>query len=146
MTRVLVLHGPNLNLTGKREPEVYGRDTLDDIDGSLRQRAREWSAELRIVQSNHEGVLIDALHQAMGWADGALFNPGAFTHYSYALRDAVAAVGYPVVEVHLSLPAAREDFRRTSVIAPVCRGQIAGFGPLSYELALEALRRLVGPR
>lgn len=146
MTRVLVLHGPNLNLTGRREPEVYGRVTLDEIDAALRQLAQERGAELRIVQSNQEGVLIDALHEAMGWADGALFNPGAFTHYSYALRDAVAAVGYPVIEIHLSLPAAREEFRRTSVIAPVCRGQIAGFGPLSYRLGLEALVQLVASR
>jgi 3-dehydroquinate dehydratase-2 len=146
VTRVLVLHGPNLNLTGRREPEVYGRVTLDEIDAALRQLAQERGAELRIVQSNQEGVLIDALHEAMGWADGALFNPGAFTHYSYALRDAVAAVGYPVIEIHLSLPAAREEFRRTSVIAPVCRGQIAGFGPLSYRLGLEALVQLVASR
>jgi 3-dehydroquinate dehydratase-2 len=146
VTRVLVLHGPNLNLTGRREPEVYGRVTLDEIDAALRQLAQERGAELRIVQSNQEGVLIDALHEAMGWADGALFNPGAFTHYSYALRDAVAAVGYPVIEIHLSLPAAREEFRRTSVIAPVCRGQIAGFGPLSYRLGLEALVQLVAGR
>lgn len=146
MTRVLVLHGPNLNLTGRREPEVYGRVTLDEIDAALRQLAQERGAELRIVQSNQEGVLIDALHEAMGWADGALFNPGAFTHYSYALRDAVAAVGYPIIEIHLSLPAAREEFRRTSVIAPVCRGQIAGFGPLSYRLGLEALVQLVAGR
>jgi 3-dehydroquinate dehydratase-2 len=146
VTRVLVLHGPNLNLTGRREPEVYGRVTLDEIDAALRQLAQERGAELRIVQSNQEGVLIDALHEAMGWADGALFNPGAFTHYSYALRDAVAAVGYPIIEIHLSLPAAREEFRRTSVIAPVCRGQIAGFGPLSYRLGLEALVQLVASR
>ena len=144
MTRVLVLHGPNLNLTGRREPEVYGRATLEEIDAELTRRAAERGAELRIVQSNHEGALLDALHLAMGWADGAMINPGALTHYSYALRDAVAAVGYPVVEVHLSLPAAREPFRHESVIAPACRAQIAGLGGFSYLLALDAVLHLLG--
>jgi len=139
MTSILVLHGPNLNLTGHREPETYGRTTLAEIDERLRARAAERDVKTRSFQSNHEGALIDTLHEARGWAAGALFNPGAFTHYSYALRDAVAAVGYPVIEVHLSLPAAREPFRRLSVVAPVCRGQVAGFGPYSYLCALDAL-------
>jgi 3-dehydroquinate dehydratase II len=142
MIRALVLHGPNLNLTGRREPDVYGTTSLGDINARLESMASGLDMELRIVQSNHEGALIDALHDALGWADGCVFNPGAFTHYSYALRDAVAAVGYPVIEVHMTLTAAREEFRRTSVIARVCRGQIAGFGPVSYELGLEAIARL----
>lgn len=139
MTRVLVLHGPNLNLTGRREPEIYGRQTLADVDDAIRGFAAEHDCEVRIVQSNHEGALIDALHNAIDWAGGAVINPGAFTHYSYAIRDAVAAVPYPVVEVHMSAVAARERFRSRSVIAPVCVGQISGFGPLSYLLGIEAL-------
>lgn len=139
MTNILVLHGPNLNLTGVREPHLYGSVSLTEINARLTALAGAQGGELRIVQSNHEGALIDALQEAMGWAAGAIFNPGAFTHYSYALRDAVTAVGYPVIEVHMSLPAARERFRHRSVIAPVCKGQIAGFGWQSYALALEAL-------
>ena len=143
MPSVLLLHGPNLNLTGTREPHIYGRITLAEIDERLHRLARARNAEVRSVQSNHEGALIDALHEAREWADGALINPGALTHYGYGLRDAVAAVGYPVVEVHMSLPAAREEFRHISVIAPVCRGQIAGFGWYSYALGLEALLHLL---
>jgi 3-dehydroquinate dehydratase II len=143
MVRILVVHGPNLNLTGVREPEVYGTTTLAEIDTDLQRRAEARGAEIRPIQSNHEGVVIDALHDAWHWADGAIMNPGAWTHYSYALRDAVAAVPYPVIEVHLSLPAAREPFRHTSVVAPVCRGQVAGFGIWSYVLALEGLLLLL---
>ncbi len=146
MTRVLVLHGPNLNLTGVREPEVYGRTTLAEIDRRLVEAGAAGGAEVRAYQSNHEGALIDALHEARDWADGALFNPGALTHYSYALRDAVAAVLYPVVEIHMSLPAAREPFRRRSVIAPACAGQIAGFGVRSYLLGLDAILGLIEGR
>ncbi len=139
MTRILVLHGPNLNLLGTREPGVYGRHTLEDINQALTNYVAGKSVELRFQQSNHEGDLLDAMHVARNWADGILLNPGAFTHYSYALRDAVTAVALPTVEVHLSNIHAREAFRHNSVIAAVCLGQISGFGWRSYLLGLQAL-------
>ena len=137
--RVLVLHGPNLNLLGKREPGVYGHRSLSEIDAALTKEATKQRVELRIVQSNHEGDLIDAIHAAIDRADGILINAGAFTHTSVALRDALAGANLPAVEVHLSNIYAREEFRHRSLIAPVCVGQISGFGWRSYLLGLTAL-------
>jgi len=139
MIRIQVVHGPNLNLLGQREPDVYGRLTLHEIDEKLRAHASEVGVELRSLQSNDEGAIVDAVHQAIGWADGLVLNPGAYSHYSYAIRDAIAATGLPAVEVHLSNIFAREPFRHRSVVAPVCVGQITGFGWQSYRLAVDAL-------
>lgn len=146
MARVLVLHGPNLNLLGVREPHVYGTVTLAEIDRQLVERGQQLGLAVLTFQSNHEGALIDRIHAARTEVDALILNPGALTHYSYALRDALAAVGLPAVEVHLSNIHGREPFRQHSVTAPVCRGVIAGFGPLSYLLALEAVAALVGAR
>ena len=143
MAKILVLNGPNLNLLGKREPEIYGAATLADINEVLRERAAKSGAAIEFFQSNHEGALVDAVQNAEGSADFILLNAAAFTHYSIALRDAIAAVSVPVIEIHLSNIHRREEFRHTSVIAPVVMGQVAGFGAESYLGALEiALMKL----
>jgi 3-dehydroquinate dehydratase-2 len=143
LPKVYVLNGPNLNLLGLREPEIYGADTLDDIAGRLEDQARSLGLAIDLRQSNHEGHLIDWLHEAQ--AEGAravILNPGGYTHTSVALHDAVKAIDVPVIEVHLSNPQARESFRRRSLVAPVAKGTIAGFGALGYALALDAAARL----
>lgn len=137
--KILVLHGPNLNLLGMRELEVYGSMTLAEINSKLIDQGREIGAEITCQQSNHEGALIDALQDARDWADGVVFNPGGYTHTSVALRDAVAAIGIPVIEVHLSNVYAREEFRRKSLLSAVCKGIVVGFGWKSYLLGLRSL-------
>jgi len=145
MPNVLVLHGPNLNLLGRRKPEVYGRMTLGEINRRLEERAAELGLALRVVQSNHEGELIDALQGVADWADAVLINPGGLTHTSVALRDAIEAVAKPTVEVHLSNVYAREPFRQVSLVSPVCVGHVVGFGWRSYLLGLEAVAGLLSP-
>ena len=141
--KILILHGPNLNLLGSREPDVYGRMTLTQIDEQLVTLGRELGVEAHSMQTNHEGALIDALQDARNWANGVVFNPGGYSHTSVALRDAIAAIGIPVVEVHLSNVYAREEFRHKSLISAVCKGKIAGFGWRSYTLGLRALVDLI---
>ncbi len=137
--KILLLHGPNLNLLGTREPEVYGSMTLNDINEKIIVLGKELGAEVICLQSNHEGALIDALHDARTWASGVVFNPGGYTHTSVALRDAISAIVIPVIEVHLSNVYAREEFRHTSFVSAVCKGKVSGFGWRSYELGLRGL-------
>jgi 3-dehydroquinate dehydratase II len=139
MTKILLIHGPNLNLLGKREPQIYGTAGLDEINERMKRVAEEDGAELRVFQSNSEGALIGAIHDASNWADGIVINPGAYGHYSYAMRDALAAVGLPTIEVHLSNIYAREEFRHRSVISAVVVGSICGLGWRSYLCALQSL-------
>lgn len=141
---VLVLHGANLNLLGTRQPDVYGTQTLDDLNGVIKAAAKELGIEVRCEQHNGEGQIIDVLHAARGRYDGVVLNPGAYAHYSYAIADAIAGIEIPVVEVHLSNVAAREDFRRGSVTAAACIGTISGLGASSYALALRALKGVLG--
>ena len=141
--KALLINGPNLNLLGIREPGVYGTDSLENIETEMKREASKLGIELDCFQSNHEGDLIDALHNAMTTSNGVILNAGALTHYSYALRDAISAIKIPVIEVHMSNIHAREEFRHTSVIAPVCAGSIAGFGKNSYFLALKALNDII---
>ncbi len=141
--KIVVIHGPNLNLLGLREPDIYGADTFDDTNRKIRDHAKRIGVEVRISQSNHEGEIIDAIQDAVNWADAIVINPGAYTHYSYAIADAIRGVRLPAVEVHISNIHAREEFRSHSVIAPATVGQIAGFGTASYLLGLDAARAIV---
>ena len=143
MTRVLVIHGPNLNLLGEREPEIYGADRLSDINNSLTAMAPELGLELEFMQSNHEGEIVEAIQQARSRVDAILINPGAFTHTSIAIRDAFLAAGVPFVEVHLSNIHAREPFRQRSMLSDIARGTIMGFGPESYRLGLSAIAAVI---
>jgi 3-dehydroquinate dehydratase II len=140
--KVLVLNGPNLNFLGIREKGIYGLNTLEEIERSLVHKAEELGVELEFYQSNHEGALIDRIHAGHKQFQCILFNPGAYTHYSIAIRDAIKSVEIPTIEIHLSNIHSREEFRKNSVIAPVCQGQISGFGPLGYHLGLEAAVKL----
>lgn len=142
--RILVIHGPNLNLLGRREPEIYGSETLDDINEALHRKAEELGVELRIVQSNYEGEIVTAIGEAMDWADGIIINPAAYTHTSVAIRDAIAATGLPAIEVHISNVFKREPFRHHSYISPVATGVITGLGFHGYLLALDAIVKLIG--
>jgi 3-dehydroquinate dehydratase-2 len=141
--RICVLHGPNLNMLGVRDPDIYGKDNFDQVNHKIEAHAKHLGLEIRIQQSNYEGAIIDYVQDAMSWASAIVINPGAFTHYSYAIRDALADSRLPTIEVHISNVHAREEFRRHSVIAPVVTGQIAGFGTHSYLMALDAAKKLV---
>ena len=144
MQKILVIHGPNLNLLGQREPGVYGTVTIDDINDGMKKLAKEKGVELAIFQSDHEGHIVERIGKAKGNFDAIIINPAAYTHTSIAIRDAISAVSIPTVEVHLSNIYSREEFRHTSLVAPVARGQISGFGKMSYLLGLEAAISIIG--
>ncbi len=141
--KISLIHGPNLNMLGVRDPDIYGKDRFDAVNRKIEDHARALGVEIRIQQSNSEGEIINFLQDAMSWADAVVINPGAYTHYAYAIRDAIADSRLPTIEVHLTNVHAREDFRRLSVISPVATGQIVGFGTQSYLLALQAAKSLV---
>ena len=143
--RILVIHGPNLNLLGSREPDIYGNTTLEEINGDLSSAAKEWGAEVEFFQSNYEGALVDRIQESQSWADGILINPGGLTHTSVTLRDALIATELPIVEVHLSNIFAREEFRQHSFVSPIALGVISGFGPMGYGLGLNALLEHLEP-
>jgi 3-dehydroquinate dehydratase-2 len=143
--RILVIHGPNLNLLGSREPDIYGNTTLEEINGDLSSAAKEWGAEVEFFQSNYEGALVDRIQESQSWADGILINPGGLTHTSVTLRDALIATELPIVEVHLSNIFAREEFRRSSFVSPIALGVISGFGAMGYGLGLNALLEHLEP-
>ena len=143
--RILVVHGPNLNLLGSREPDIYGTTTLEEINGDLSSAAKEWGAEVEFFQSNYEGALVDRIQESQSLADGILINPGGLTHTSVTLRDALVATELPIVEVHLSNIFAREEFRRSSFVSPISLGVVSGFGPMGYGLGLNALLEHLEP-
>jgi len=143
--RILVIHGPNLNLLGSREPDIYGTTTLEEVNGDLSSAAKEWGAEVEFFQSNYEGALVDRIQESQSWADGILINPGGLTHTSVTLRDALVATELPIVEVHLSNIFAREEFRQNSFVSPIAIGVISGFGPMGYGLGLNALLEHLEP-
>ncbi|MDE6672683.1 MAG: type II 3-dehydroquinate dehydratase [Ruminococcus sp.] len=140
--KILVIHGPNLNLLGEREPDVYGDNNIDTLNAEIISRSGKMGLECEVFQSNHEGAIIDKLHEARKFYDGVIINAGAYTHYSYAIRDAISAIKIPCIEVHISNVDARDAFRANSVIAPVCKGSISGFGFGSYYLAIQALAEM----
>ncbi len=144
--KILVVNGPNLNLLGEREPNIYGNETLGSINAEITAEAEKTGCSVEFFQSNSEGAIIDKLHEARLTSDGVILNAGAYTHYSYAIRDAIAAIKIPVIEVHLSNIDGRDEFRKISVIAPVCRGRIMGFGKYGYILALKSLGMLLGDK
>lgn len=146
MKKILVIHGPNLNLLGQREPDIYGKVTIDDINNDLKRRAKAKKVTLEIVQSNHEGEIVELIGKSGGKFGAILINPAAYTHTSVAIRDAISSAKVPAVEVHLSNIYAREEFRHTSLISPVAKGQICGFGKMSYLLGLEAAISLIGKK
>ncbi len=143
MIKICLIHGPNINLLGMREANIYGTMTFDEVNRSIKEHAKSKGIEIRIFQSNHEGEIVDNIHEAREWADAIIINPGAYTHYSYSIRDAITGVRLPAIEVHISNVHAREEFRRNSVISPIVVGQIVGMGTYGYLLAVDAIKHIV---